>query len=97
MSQPPLIDAIENIEWGPESLVLFDHLTGFSAADEGGAVILVAAAVLLAGEAPGAGLDDAHRLIQLGAEFTELVRACHTRLSQGHRQPFLRVVGGHSA
>lgn len=91
MTRPRLLDQIEEIEFSAGAHDLFRHLTGFSAADEEAAVILVAAAVLLARQF--AHPDDAAPLDDLAGQFRDVVFAARDRIHAGRCRPTLHVVG----
>ncbi|AWD21586.1 hypothetical protein [Fuscovulum blasticum] len=95
MSRPPLSQQLEAIEYGPAAKALFDSLIGVSAADENGAVVLVAAAVLLARQHPGETPKDGAALMGLTEEFGDLVFNVRAEM-QGPtgRSAGLRLVGG---
>lgn len=93
--EPSLLDQIEAIEFSESSHELFCALTGFSAADEEPAVILVAAAVLLARCQIEHGQPSAtESLGGLGYQFIDLIQEAERRLCDGRCRPALRVVGG---
>ena len=86
---------IDGIDFSDQSGDLFLFLSRFDAADEGAAVVLVAAAQLLARQH----YDDTPRenvaLFELCEEFTDLVFETRKRLRIGRCRPALQIVGGH--
>lgn len=92
-----LLEQIEDIEFSESAGEMFVDLTRYSAADEAGAVIVVAAAVLLAREFPDRDPADQNRLVALTSEFAEVVLAARDRLASGRCRPGLRLVGGRNA
>ncbi len=95
MSRKTLVEQLDDMEWSEEGVALADKLTRFSATDECGAVVLIAAAVLLAKECPGRFGTPAKDLDRLAGEFWALIYRMHEEIEErlGSR-PFLRVVGG---
>lgn len=90
-----LLEQIEDIEFSADATALFVQLMKFSASDEEGAVIIVAAATLLARELPDLDPVSQNRLTALTREFGEVVFAVRDRLpSEAPPARGLRLVGG---
>jgi hypothetical protein len=96
MTRQTLTEQFDSIEWGEEGQALYRALTAFDACDEGAAVVLISAAVLLARQEV-----DAYGLLEdLCAEFKALTFVVQRRLADDRWQPplkagpRLRLVGG---
>jgi len=96
MTRLTLTDQIDSIAWSEEALDLFAVLAGFSASDENGAIVIVAAAAILAREHPETSKASSAALLTLTEEFGDLVFNVRGRLTSTRRMPLpkLSVVGG---
>lgn len=89
MTHATLTEQLDAMEWSEDAHALFRALTSFDAADEGAAVLLIAAAVLLARQAPDP--DDYGSLADLCSEFKGLAFTTRQRIADGRCQPARRV------
>lgn len=94
MSRLTLTEQIDRIDFSDDAAGFFTALSQYDAADEGAAIVLVAAAQLLARQH----CDDTPRendaLISLCDEFIDLVFETRARLKIGRCRPGLRIVAG---
>jgi hypothetical protein len=96
-----LTEQLDAMDWSEDAHALFRALTAFDAGDEGAAVLLIAAAVLLARQAPDP--EDYGSLADLCGEFKGLAFTTRQRLADGRCRPerpfrpVLFVVGGTDA
>lgn len=101
MKRQTLTEQMDSMAWSDEAIDLFQTLQRFSGAEEGGAVVIVAAASLMARQFPVTGGDDVPgQLLRLGVEFGELMIALHNEMTAQAAEvarPTLRVVGGTDA
>lgn len=98
MKRQTLTEQMDSMNWSDEAIDLFQTLQRFSGAEEGGAVVIVAAASLMARQFPAVGGDDVPgQLLRLGVEFGELMLALHKEMTAQAVRPVLRVVGGTDA
>lgn len=95
MTRLTLSEQLDALEWTENGHTLFRHLTSFSPAAEGGAVVIAAAALLLAREFP-VGIDDQH-LEQIAVEFRDLMFMARAELADAAGPKLSVIEGGSTA
>ena len=95
MPRKTLTEQFDEFQFSQRAEDLAAYLSCYTATDEMGAVVLIAAALLLAGECPGETAASAAALNRLTDEFGDLAFRMHRELvdRRGPRAG-LRVVGG---
>lgn len=94
MTRPTLTEQFDDICWSDEAAAMFGQLSRLNGSDEGGAVVILAAAVILAKESPGFTGPAGAALAQLTDEFADLVFNVRGRLVHALPRPVLRIIGG---
>ncbi len=94
MTRPTLTQQIDNLHFSDEGGELYGQLSQFSAADELGAIVIVAAAVILWKEHPEETKVDGEALLTLTEEFSDLVFYLRGFKNHGQNSPRMRLVGG---
>lgn len=94
MTRATLVDVMDAIDWSPKAVRSINSMLEFTLQDEGGAAVIMAAALIVAREFPAEQRGAGKAIEQIGTEFSELISEASKLIALKKKRPALCVVGG---